>query len=266
MRRRTHEHRCRREVHAPGARGGVRQRHRAWPAASAATRSTWARHYACPECFGPLEIAYDFPAVTREQIEAGPRNIWRYKALLPVPDDIEQSPNMEPGLHPAAQARRPPRRRRSASTTCGSRTTPTTRPTPSRTASSPCALSAARELGFTVLRLPVAPATSPTRSPPPAPGPASRPWCSSRATSSSAKIVNSAVYTENLRGRRRQLRRRQPARLRDRRRAGGLGVRQRQRPARTTPRAPRRSATRSPSSSAGGCPTQIVIPWRRARS
>src|SRR5688500_10256842 len=55
-------------------------------------------HYACPECFGPLEIAYDFPAVTREQIEAGPANIWRYKALLPVPTDIEQSPNMEPGF------------------------------------------------------------------------------------------------------------------------------------------------------------------------
>src|SRR6201989_3214483 len=55
-------------------------------------------HYACTECFGPLEIAYDFPAVTREQIESGPRNIWRYKALLPVPDDIEQSPNMEPGF------------------------------------------------------------------------------------------------------------------------------------------------------------------------
>ena len=42
-------------------------------------------HYACPECFGPLEIAYDFPRVTREEIEAGPANIWRYKALLPVP-------------------------------------------------------------------------------------------------------------------------------------------------------------------------------------
>ncbi|GAB3255661.1 threonine synthase [Alteromonas gracilis] len=54
--------------------------------------------YACPECFGPLEVAYDFPAVTREEIEAGPRNIWRYKALLPVPDDIETSPNMEPGF------------------------------------------------------------------------------------------------------------------------------------------------------------------------
>ncbi|WP_332661953.1 threonine synthase [Aeromicrobium sp.] len=55
-------------------------------------------HYACTECFGPLEIKYDFPAVTREQIAAGPSNIWRYKALLPVPDDIELSPNLEPGF------------------------------------------------------------------------------------------------------------------------------------------------------------------------
>ena len=55
-------------------------------------------HYVCTECFGPLEIVYDFPVVTREQIEAGPANIWRYKALLPVPDDIETSPNLEPGF------------------------------------------------------------------------------------------------------------------------------------------------------------------------
>jgi threonine synthase len=55
-------------------------------------------HYACPECFGPLEVAYDFPAVTRAEIEAGPRNIWRYQALLPVPTDIAESPNTEPGF------------------------------------------------------------------------------------------------------------------------------------------------------------------------
>jgi len=54
--------------------------------------------YACPECFGPLEIAYDFPQVTREHIEAGPANIWRYRSLLPVPTDIVDSPNMEPGF------------------------------------------------------------------------------------------------------------------------------------------------------------------------
>ncbi len=54
--------------------------------------------YACPECFGPLEVSYEFPRVTREEIAAGPRNIWRYKALLPVPADIEESPNTEPGF------------------------------------------------------------------------------------------------------------------------------------------------------------------------
>ncbi len=53
--------------------------------------------YACQECFGPLEIDYDFPEVTRAQIEAGPKNIWRYQPLLPVPGDITASPNMEPG-------------------------------------------------------------------------------------------------------------------------------------------------------------------------
>src|ERR1700755_2593499 len=55
-------------------------------------------HYACPECFGPLEVAYDFPAVTREEIASGPRNIWRYQPLLPVPTDITESPNTEPGF------------------------------------------------------------------------------------------------------------------------------------------------------------------------
>jgi threonine synthase len=54
--------------------------------------------YACDECFGPLEIGYDFPTVTRAQIEAGPANIWRYQSLLPVPSDIASSPNMEPGF------------------------------------------------------------------------------------------------------------------------------------------------------------------------
>jgi len=53
--------------------------------------------HACPECFGPVEISYDFPAVTREQIEAGPPNIWRYASLLPVPPDIATRPNTEPG-------------------------------------------------------------------------------------------------------------------------------------------------------------------------
>ncbi len=54
--------------------------------------------YACAECFGPLEVGYDFPVVTREQIEAGPKNIWRYQPLLPVPADITGSRSTEPGF------------------------------------------------------------------------------------------------------------------------------------------------------------------------
>ncbi len=53
--------------------------------------------YACMECFGPLEVGYDYPAITREQIEAGPKNIWRYQPLLPVPVDVASFPNTEPG-------------------------------------------------------------------------------------------------------------------------------------------------------------------------
>jgi len=54
-------------------------------------------HYACLECFGPLEVSYDFPAVTRADIEAGPSSLWRYASLLPVPSDIASSPGTEPG-------------------------------------------------------------------------------------------------------------------------------------------------------------------------
>ncbi|WP_030175185.1 threonine synthase [Spirillospora albida] len=55
-------------------------------------------HYACEACFGPLEIAYDFGSVTRESIESGPQNIWRYRGLLPVPANVADTPNIEPGL------------------------------------------------------------------------------------------------------------------------------------------------------------------------
>ncbi|MDI6655719.1 MAG: threonine synthase, partial [Candidatus Hydrothermarchaeota archaeon] len=42
----------------------------------------------CDECFGPLEVEYDFEKikeeVSREKIEKGPKSIWRYKDLLPA--------------------------------------------------------------------------------------------------------------------------------------------------------------------------------------
>ncbi len=46
--------------------------------------------HVCDFCFGPLEVAYDYEAlskkVSRASIEAGPRSMWRYQDLLPVDD------------------------------------------------------------------------------------------------------------------------------------------------------------------------------------
>jgi threonine synthase len=57
-----------------------------------------AAEFACAECFGPLEVAYSFGKIRREDIEAGPRSIWRYRGLLPVPSDVDEHPNTQPGL------------------------------------------------------------------------------------------------------------------------------------------------------------------------
>jgi threonine synthase len=54
--------------------------------------------YACEDCFGPLEVGYDLPRLTRADIEAGPLNIWRYAPLLPVPADIASRTTTEPGF------------------------------------------------------------------------------------------------------------------------------------------------------------------------
>ena len=53
--------------------------------------------HACAECFGPLEVAYDLPHLSRESIESGPLSMWRYASLLPVPQDVASTPNLDPG-------------------------------------------------------------------------------------------------------------------------------------------------------------------------
>jgi threonine synthase len=42
--------------------------------------------YVCDKCLGPLEPVYDYGAITltREEIERRPKNIWRYRELLPI--------------------------------------------------------------------------------------------------------------------------------------------------------------------------------------
>lgn len=53
--------------------------------------------HVCDQCFGPLEVSYDLPPLSREEIAAGPLSIWRYASLLPVPPDVASRPNLDPG-------------------------------------------------------------------------------------------------------------------------------------------------------------------------
>ena len=68
-----------------------------------ATAELGASH-ACAECFGPLEVGYQQPPLTRASIEAGPASIWRYASLLPVPAGILATPGTEPGWTRLARA------------------------------------------------------------------------------------------------------------------------------------------------------------------
>jgi threonine synthase len=60
----------------------------------------------CEECFSPLEVFYDYDCIrqdfTREKIAQGPNNIWRYSALLPLPENHE--PTLPVGFTPLIKA------------------------------------------------------------------------------------------------------------------------------------------------------------------
>jgi threonine synthase len=64
--------------------------------------------FVCEQCFGPLEVSYDFSGLdageARRKIQAGSRGIWRYSDFLPFagrPGDP-----LEPGLTPLIRADR----------------------------------------------------------------------------------------------------------------------------------------------------------------
>ena len=44
--------------------------------------------YVCDRCLGPLEPVYDYGAIrlTREEVAKRPKNLWRYRELLPIAD------------------------------------------------------------------------------------------------------------------------------------------------------------------------------------
>jgi len=63
---------------------------------------------ACADCLAPLEVQYDLESVrgrfTRESVAAGPLNIWRYKELLPIPEEF--LPDLPVGFTPLVKADR----------------------------------------------------------------------------------------------------------------------------------------------------------------
>jgi threonine synthase len=62
----------------------------------------------CDECFSPLGVVFDLEYArtrfTREAIQQGPLNMWRYRALLPVADSYQ--PQTPVGLTPLMKAPR----------------------------------------------------------------------------------------------------------------------------------------------------------------
>ncbi|MEO8603889.1 MAG: threonine synthase, partial [bacterium] len=64
--------------------------------------------HVCELCFGPLEVQYDYAAIarmlSRQVIEARPRNLWRYRELLPVSGDPVVGPHS--GFTPLVKADR----------------------------------------------------------------------------------------------------------------------------------------------------------------
>src|SRR5213593_3359716 len=64
--------------------------------------------HVCETCFGPLEVVYDYAAVrrvlTHQLIASRPRNLWRYRELLPI--EGEPQAGLHSGFTPLVRADR----------------------------------------------------------------------------------------------------------------------------------------------------------------
>ncbi len=63
--------------------------------------------YVCEYCFGPLEVDYDYERIkeklTKKVIEYRPKNLWRYKELMPI--DGEPTDGLKSGFTPLIRAK-----------------------------------------------------------------------------------------------------------------------------------------------------------------
>jgi len=64
--------------------------------------------HVCEQCFGPLEVRYNYDEIravmSRELIESRPRNVWRYRELLPIEGEPKVGPHS--GFTPLVKADR----------------------------------------------------------------------------------------------------------------------------------------------------------------
>ena len=183
----------------------------------------------CTDDFGPLEVAYDYDASAgrtsrRAKIETRPRNMWRYRELLPL--DGEPTVGPQVGGTPL-DPRRPPRRRarRRAAVDQERRGQ-----LPDAVVQGPrrrrwrCRRPASSASGRSAAP---APATSPTASPPTPPAPGSRAFIFVPADLERAKILGTARLRREGDRRHRHLRRGEPPLHADRAQVR-LGLRERE--------------------------------------
>ena len=50
----------------------------------------------CQSCFAPLEVTYDWERIrsqiSKDEIASRPPNLWRYRELLPLPEEYHSGP------------------------------------------------------------------------------------------------------------------------------------------------------------------------------
>ncbi|MBA3888877.1 MAG: threonine synthase [Acidobacteria bacterium] len=72
------------------------------------TRFPATASWVCDQCLGPLEVTYDYaaiaPSLSRALIEARPKNLWRYRELLPI--EGEPRTGLHSGFTPLVRADR----------------------------------------------------------------------------------------------------------------------------------------------------------------
>ena len=59
--------------------------------------------YICDDCFGPLDVKYNFPAVTKDTFSNREHTYWRYFELLPI-EDKSNIVSIDAGMTPLTKA------------------------------------------------------------------------------------------------------------------------------------------------------------------